>query len=102
MTTATNTRRVEGSEVLALPRPTATRKEQKTVSYCDIDMTVTRDGIELPIQVCITNKGVGMAWVCEDKGWRVNGQSIGLTIEEEQEALGRYVGQPDNLYDETE
>lgn len=95
MITATNTQPVEGSEVLALPRPTATRREKKAV--CEVDMTVTRDGIEIPIQVCITNKGVGMAWVCEDKGWRVNGQSIGLTIEEEQEALSRYVGQPENL-----
>lgn len=97
-----NTQRLEGSEVLALPRPTATRREQKTISYCEVDMTVTRDLVEILVQVQITNKGVGLAWCCETKGEWKNGTMIYLYPEEEQEALSRYVGQPENLYDEAE
>lgn len=59
----------------------------------DIEMTVTRDKQEIPVQVVIKSDGNHEAYVCEDKGGFKESQSIYLYPEELNEAEARYYGE---------
>lgn len=68
---------------------------RKPHSLQDIEMTVTRDKQEIPVQVVIKSDGNHEAWVCEDKGGFKESQSIYLYPEELNEAEARYYGNED-------